>query len=49
MPWRLTVREGFTCCRGCAFAGSGLSTEVDGDPGRAITLTPLNRRRRLEG
>ncbi|MFE0205688.1 DUF6891 domain-containing protein [Streptomyces sp. NPDC058985] len=32
-----------------AFAGSGLSTEWDGDPGRAITVTPLNWRRRLEG
>ncbi|WP_108934452.1 DUF6891 domain-containing protein [Streptomyces ardesiacus] len=32
-----------------AFAGSGLSTEWDGDPGRAIAVTPLNWRKRLEG
>ncbi|MEU4143980.1 DUF6891 domain-containing protein [Streptomyces parvulus] len=32
-----------------AFAGSGLSTEWDGDPGRVITVRALNWRRRLEG
>ncbi|MFC8081978.1 DUF6891 domain-containing protein [Streptomyces sp. NPDC057340] len=32
-----------------AFAGSGLRTEWDGDPGRAITVAPLDWRRRLEG
>ncbi|MFF4468395.1 DUF6891 domain-containing protein [Streptomyces sp. NPDC001599] len=32
-----------------AFAGSGLSTQWDGDPGRAITVSPLNWRRRLVG
>ncbi|MFJ8809795.1 DUF6891 domain-containing protein [Streptomyces sp. NPDC102490] len=32
-----------------AFAGSGLSTEWDGDPGRAIAVDPLNWRKRLEG
>ncbi|WP_328560070.1 DUF6891 domain-containing protein [Streptomyces coelicoflavus] len=32
-----------------AFAGSGLSTEWDGDPGRAVAVTPLNWRKRLEG
>ncbi|NEB13551.1 hypothetical protein G3I32_32730 [Streptomyces coelicoflavus] len=32
-----------------AFAGSGLSTEWDGDPGRAIAVAPLNWRKRLEG
>ncbi|WP_399884220.1 DUF6891 domain-containing protein [Streptomyces sp. BBFR51] len=32
-----------------AFAGSGLSTQWDGDPGRAITVAPLNWRKRLEG
>ncbi|MFG2315185.1 DUF6891 domain-containing protein [Streptomyces tendae] len=32
-----------------AFAGSGLSAQWDGDPGRAITVAPLNWRKRLEG
>ncbi|MGC0382205.1 DUF6891 domain-containing protein [Streptomyces sp. SAI-129] len=32
-----------------AFAGSGLSTEWNSDPGRAITVAPLNWRKRLEG
>ncbi|MFE5604652.1 DUF6891 domain-containing protein [Streptomyces coelicoflavus] len=32
-----------------AFAGSGLSTEWNGDPGRAIDVAPLNWRKRLEG
>ncbi|WP_030189183.1 DUF6891 domain-containing protein [Streptomyces violaceorubidus] len=32
-----------------AFAGSGLSTQWDGDPGRAITVAPLNWRKRLVG
>ncbi|MFE0419527.1 DUF6891 domain-containing protein [Streptomyces tendae] len=32
-----------------AFAGSGLPTEWDGDPGRAIAVAPLNWRKRLEG
>ncbi|NEB17114.1 DUF6891 domain-containing protein [Streptomyces coelicoflavus] len=32
-----------------AFTGSGLSTEWNGDPGRAIAVTPLNWRKRLEG
>ncbi|MFE1076526.1 DUF6891 domain-containing protein [Streptomyces sp. NPDC058783] len=32
-----------------AFAGSGLSTEWNGDPGRAIEVSPLNWRKRLEG
>ncbi|CAM5654116.1 cAMP-binding protein OS=Streptomyces tendae OX=1932 GN=GUR47_11425 PE=4 SV=1 [Streptomyces tendae] len=32
-----------------AFAGSGLSTEWDGDPGSAISVTLLDWRKRLEG
>ncbi|MFG3245715.1 DUF6891 domain-containing protein [Streptomyces sp. NPDC048187] len=32
-----------------AFAGSGLSTQWDGDPGRAIEVAPLNWRKRLVG
>ncbi|GAA2609445.1 hypothetical protein GCM10010424_72370 [Streptomyces lienomycini] len=32
-----------------AFAGSGLSTRGDGDPGTAVLVTPLNWRKRLAG
>ncbi|MFC7883353.1 DUF6891 domain-containing protein [Streptomyces sp. NPDC057376] len=32
-----------------AFTAAGLSTEWNGDPGRAITVTPLDWRRRLVG